>query len=211
MIKMKNSFLYVIVMVAMSTTLMFSACKSKNDIKTPSEETAQENTNKNHNSAGLRVAYYSVDSLNANYELVKDVTADIEQKVKAETSKFEAEVKSFENWALGIQKKSQNQELSQNEEMKYAEQYQKRQMELAQKEQQIAATLEDMQIDELTRATNRINSFVKDYALKNGYDMIYQYQIGGQIIYINEAFDVTEDIINGLNEEYKTTTEELNK
>lgn len=208
---MKISFLYVITISAISSVMMFSSCKSKTDVKQPSEQTEQEKTNGKDNSEGLRVAYYSVDSLNANYQLVKDVTADIEQKVKAETSKFEAEVKTFENWALGIQKKSQNQELSQNEEMKYAEQYQKRQMELAQKEQQIAAKIEEMQVTELTSATNRVNSFVKDYALKNGYDMVFQYQIGGQIIYINEAFDVTDDIINGLNDEYKKTAEELNK
>jgi hypothetical protein len=52
-------------------------------------------------------------------------------------------------------------------------------MELAQKEQQIAAKIEEMQVTELTSATNRVNSFVKDYALKNGYDMVFQYQIGG--------------------------------
>jgi outer membrane protein len=209
MFKMRKNLKCVMGVLAIGMVFMSSSCDKMKDVNTPTEKTTK--VERDSTATGLQVAYYSVDSLNANYQLVKDVTADIEVKVKAETSKFEAEVKSFENWAVGMEKKMRNQELSQNEQEQFAQQYQKRQMELAQKEQDIAARIEEMQITELTRATNRVNAFVKEYALKNGYDMVFQYQIGGQIIYINEAFDATEDIINGLNEEYKTTAEELNK
>jgi Skp family chaperone for outer membrane proteins len=50
---------------------------------------------------------------------------------------------------------------------------------------------------------------VERYAKENGFDMIFQYQIGGQIVYINEAFDVTTDIINGLNADYDQLKKDL--
>jgi outer membrane protein len=210
---MKKSFLYVIGVFAIGTVLMSGSCgkkNTKNDAKT-TEVKVNPIDSSSAGNAAIRVAYYNVDSLNENYQLVKDVSADIERKIKSKSSSFEAEVKRFETWATDMEKKMRNGELLSKEEKQFAEQFQKRQMELAKKEQQLGAEIQEMQMSELTRASNRVNAFVKAYALEHGYDMIFQYQMGGQIIYINEAFDVSEDIINGLNEEYKTTSEELSK
>lgn len=82
-------------------------------------------------------------------------------------------------------------------------------MELAQKEQKLSAEIQQMQSEQFIKATNRVNDFVERYAKENGFDMIFQYQIGGQIVYINEAFDVTTDIINGLNADYDQLKKDL--
>jgi outer membrane protein len=95
------------------------------------------------------------------------------------------------------------------EEKEFADKYQKRQMELAQKEQKLSAEIQQMQSEQFIKATNRVNDFVERYAKENGFDMIFQYQIGGQIVYINEAFDVTTDIINGLNADYDQLKKDL--
>jgi outer membrane protein len=210
---MRKSFLYVVGVFAIGTVLMSGSCGKKNtkDDKNTTTVNTKPTDSIEEGSVGIRAAYYNVDSLNENYQLVKDVSADIERKIKNKSNSFEAEVKSFEKWATDMEKKMRNGELLSSEEKKFAEQFQKRQMELGQKEQRIGAEIQEMQMKELDRASNRVSGFVKDYALKHGYDMIFQFQKGGQIIYINEAFDVTEDIINGLNEEYKTTTAELSK
>lgn len=210
---MRKNFLYVVGVFAIGTLLMSGSCgkKSVKQDKNSTEVQTNPGDTNTSGSIGIRVAYYHVDSMNENYQLVKDVSADIEKQIKAKSSSFEAEVKSFENWATGMEKKMRNGELLSSEEKKFAEQFQKRQMELAQKEQRLGGQIQELQMKELDRASNRVNAFVKEYALKHGYDMIFQYQKGGQIIYINEAFDVTEDIINGLNEEYKNTAAELSK
>ncbi len=185
-----------------------TGCKDKKtqttpDAVEPTTVEAKENT--------MKVGYYNVDSLNEQYKLVKDVSDDIEARIKRMSSSFEAEVKQFEKWAKEMSEKMDKGLLLSSEEKKFMEQYQKRQMELAQKEQKLGAEIQRIQGDHFMKATNRVNDFVARYAKENGFDMIFQYQIGGQIVYINESFDVTTDIIAGLNAEYKALNEDLNK
>jgi outer membrane protein len=110
-----------------------------------------------------------------------------------------------------MEKKLKEGLLLSSEEKKFMEQFQRRQMELGQKEQQLSMEAQQMQSDNFLKATNRVNDFVKRYAQENGFDMILQYQIGGQVTYINDSFNITSDIISGLNKEYEELKNDLNK
>lgn len=196
-------------LVILGTVFIYTTgCKGKpksngQEVVEPTHVDAKENT--------MKVGYYNVDSLNEQYKLVQDVSDEIETKIKRMSGSFEAEVKQFEKWAKEMSEKMDKQLLLSSEEKKFMEQYQKRQMELAQKEQKLGAEIQQMQSEQFIKATNRVNDFVARYAKENGFDMIFQYQIGGQIVYINEAFDVSNDIISGLNAEYESLNEDLNK
>jgi outer membrane protein len=157
----------------------------------------------------MKIGYYNVDSLNEQYKLVKEVSDEIEGKITKMSANFDAEVKQFEKWAKDMSDKMEKGLLMSREEKEFADKYQKRQMELAQKEQKLSAEIQQMQSEQFIKATNRVNDFVERYAKENGFDMIFQYQIGGQIVYINEAFDVTTDIINGLNADYDQLKKDL--
>jgi outer membrane protein len=205
---MNKNFKQVLGVALVSTALMAASCGEKTKTKTtdsirPTEVEARENT--------LKIGYYDVDSLNEQYKLVKDISAEIETKMKKMTSGFEAEVKSFEKWATDMEKKLKEGLLLSSEEKKFMEQFQRRQMELGQKEQQLSMEAQQMQSDNFLKATNRVNDFVKRYAQENGFDMILQYQIGGQVTYINDSFNITSDIISGLNKEYEELKNDLNK
>jgi len=189
-----------------ATALIASSCgekktKASDDTVPTTVVEARENT--------LKIGYYDVDSLNEQYKLVKDISEEIEAKMKKLSSGFEAEVKSFEKWATDMEKKMKDGLLLSSEEKKFMEQFQRRQMELGQKEQQLSAEVQRMQSDNFLKATNRVNDFVKRYAEENGFDMILQYQLGGQVTYINESFNITTDIISGLNKEYEELKKDL--
>jgi len=63
------------------------------------------------------------------------------------------------------------------------------------------AAEEDKQIT--VGVLNQVNSFVKQFAEKNGYEIILGTTASGNILYGNEAIDVTETLLKELNEEYK--------
>jgi outer membrane protein len=196
----------IIGLTCIATALIATSCgekKKKNttDAAPTTVVEARENT--------LKIGYYDVDSLNEQYKLVKDVSEEIETKMKKLSSGFEAEVKSFEKWATDMEKKMKDGLLLSSEEKKFMDQFQRRQMELGQKEQQLSAEVQRMQSENFLKATNRVNEFVKRYAQDNGFDMILQYQIGGQVTYINESFNITSDIISGLNKEYEDLKKDL--
>lgn len=49
---------------------------------------------------------------------------------------------------------------------------------------------------------NDINDFVKEYGKKNGYKIIFGASGSGNIMYASEGTDLTDTVLNGLNEEF---------
>ena len=47
-----------------------------------------------------------------------------------------------------------------------------------------------------------INSYLKEYNATQGYDLIIS-RVGDNLLYANEALDITKEVINGLNDRYK--------
>lgn len=52
-------------------------------------------------------------------------------------------------------------------------------------------------------ALNQINSFVENYAKENNIDLVIGVTLSGNVLYGNKTIDVTDEIISGLNEQYK--------
>ena len=50
---------------------------------------------------------------------------------------------------------------------------------------------------------NKINAYIERYGAENGYDVIIGATLSGNILYANKATDVTDEIIKGLNNEYR--------
>lgn len=49
---------------------------------------------------------------------------------------------------------------------------------------------------------NQVNSFVEEYAKKNGYDLIFGTTLSGSILYGTDALDITEKVLDELNKQY---------
>jgi outer membrane protein len=50
---------------------------------------------------------------------------------------------------------------------------------------------------------NQINSYVEDYGKKNDYDIILGTTLSGSLLYGEESMDVTQEILDALNKNYK--------
>jgi len=151
---------------------------------------------------GIKIGYYNQDTLNEQYKLIEAINKEMEGQLRQMSSGFEAKVKNFESWARGYEDKIKNNMLISSEVQKFQEQFQQRQMELAQEEQNLQLKMQQIQNDNLMKAFNRIEDFTKRYAEENGYDLILQYAKGGQVMYISSAMDITGDILKGLNAEF---------
>jgi len=204
---MKNSLTFGFSVLALSTALLSVSCTGKK--KQNNSDKDVENVVVDSKENTMKIGYYHVDSLNEQYKLVKDVSTEIEGKINKMSVSFEAEVKKFEAWAKDMSDKMDKGLLLSKEEKDFMEKYQRRQMELAKKEQDLSTEIQKLQEDQFLKATNRVNDYVSRYAKENGFDMIFQYQLGGQIVYINESFDVTTSIISGLNAEYEQLQKDL--
>ena len=71
-------------------------------------------------------------------------------------------------------------------------------------QQSIATELEQSR----TQVLDSINNFMKEYAKQKGYDMVIYKSAA---LYVDEKFDVTKDVVEGLNKRYVKVGKEEEK
>lgn len=152
----------------------------------------------NQNSS--KQVYVDVNKLMEGYKRTKVVRAEFQVKAKTLQSNVDSLVT---DWQKELK-------LYEKERSKYS----KKELELKQellgnKQQQInnyqkAIQKQIQEEDKKASQTviNDINDYVKEYGEKHGYPIIFGANGGGNIMYANKDADLTEKVLEGLNNEY---------
>ena len=148
----------------------------------------------------LKIRYIDEDSIMANYNLAKDIN----EAMLRHQNQFDAAQKQRGNeigkFGNAMQQKYQNNQYL-TEEAFNADQAKLQKMQadaenyLANLQQSIQNELNQSQIQLL----DSIDNFMKDYAKKKGFDMVLR---KSATLYIDEKYDVTKEVIEGLNKRY---------
>jgi outer membrane protein len=157
-------------------------------------------TDKNETNS-FAVAYFDIDSLQEHYEYFKDVSGDIKKKESA----MNAELNDLSNKAQRTIRKWQEKgnnitqaegEQAQREVGLLQQQYQQRKGELEQE-------MQKLQVDRMTELRKQVEEFLKEYNKSKKYSYILSYEPGFIIYYKDSAYNITGDLITGLNAQYK--------
>ena len=148
----------------------------------------------------LKIRYIDEDSIMANYNLAKDINEAMlrrQNQFDAAQKQRGNEISKFGN---AMQQKYQNNQYL-TEEAFNADQVKLQKMQadaenyLNNLQQSIQNELNQSQIQLL----DSIDNFMKDYAKKKGFDMVLR---KSATLYIDEKYDVTKEVIEGLNKRY---------
>ena len=146
----------------------------------------------------FRIAYFEMDSLEANFNLVKDVKAEISAKETAYTNSV--------NQLDEVYKRKFN-EL--NKENMTAEQVQAAELILRQLSESLKAQRQDLdqKFQEFVMLKNldvkkKIEVYMKEYNKNKNYSYIISYE-PGLFYYRDTAYNITADLVRGLNDYYK--------
>ncbi len=157
---------------------------------------------------GLKVAYVNTDTLIAKYEYAKDMEKELmafknqqEAYGKQQVAKFQ---KDYDDYLKNGANMTLTQQQSTEAELK------KRAEKMATLEQELTAKIMERQMMENTKLLNAIFAFVREYNEQNQkFDIILRKTFeNSPTLYMNEAMDITDEIVNGLNEEYKNLKKE---
>jgi len=149
---------------------------------------------------GVKVAYFEIDSIQNSYNFFKDVKAALQAK-DVENAKQLTGLKNA--FAIKYQELQKNgQYLSQAE-------IGARQQELAQleknytnREQQLAAEMQEESFKRLQEVKQKIEAFLVNY--NKNKEFAYIFSSNPDLMYYKDtAYDITADIVKGLNAEYK--------
>jgi len=152
---------------------------------------------------GAKTAYIDTSTLMEKYDKFKDEEEKFKVKSLEMGRPLETKLKNFQYEAQNFQSNAQVKGMAWAQQ-KGAE-LQRREQEL-QMEQN--ALLRQIQIESDSIRSEIVKSmkdFIKDYGKKNGYDYIYGTGDAATVLYAKEGYDITEEILKLLNEEFQSS------
>ena len=152
---------------------------------------------------GLKIAYVEVDSLMTQYNFAKDYSVTLQKQSNNARNTLNQKGNALQAAVANFQQKVNNNGFTSREQaasQQAAIERQQRDL------QELQARLEG----ELANQTAKFNealrdslqNFLKVYNNDKKYDMILA-KSGDNILMANKRFDITQDVINGLNKRYK--------
>jgi outer membrane protein len=149
---------------------------------------------------GVKVAYFEIDSIQNSYNFFKDVREALQAK-DVENAKQLTGLKN----AFAIK----YQELQKNGQFLSQAEIGARQQELAQleknytnREQQLASEMQEESFKRLQEVKQKIEAFLVNY--NKNKEFAYIFSSNPDLMYYKDtAYDITADIVKGLNAEYK--------
>jgi len=153
----------------------------------------------------VKIAYVEVDSLMTQYEFCKEFTLILEKKSTNARNTLNSKGQALQSAMANFQQKLQNNGFTSREQAEG-------QQAAIQRQQQSLQELQARLENELAQETQKYNAGLRDslshfldaYNKDKKYDLILTKQ-GDNILYAAKRFDITNDVINGLNKRYKST------
>ena len=150
----------------------------------------------------LKVAYFYADSLSLNLSFMKDLEKDVLAAQKSAEDKMMKKQREIEAWQ---QKWANKGQLLSSEQAEFAKQGQQMQQEAMMFEQNVQMELQQKQENLLRINIKRISDASKVFAEENGFDLIFSYQLGQNLYYASEIFDVTAELTAQMNADYEAS------
>lgn len=192
---------YFTFMAFAAATVFFAACGTKEEEETTTESAQEEEA------VGLKIAYVELDTLMSQYQLYKDYSEVLTRKGNNIQKTLAQKQRALENHAAAVQKKYESNEFTTRDEVERAQaSIEKEQRDLAELADRLQNefAMEQARINE--EARDSIQSFLKRYNKIKKYDYVLV-KAGDNLLIANPQYNITNDIVKGLNKRYKVKPE----
>ena len=177
-------------------------CKSSNNGgKQPAETKGMSESNDTNNTIATgKIAYVNIDTLEANYIVLKSERADFQKRQAQMESELQRSYQKMQSDAQEVQKKAQANTLTQAEYEAAQKRLYLMQKSLESRKQSLTDQLMKAQDDISTDLHNRLDSFLHEYNKTHHYEYILSYSYtGSSLLYANKKYDITKDVVDGMN------------
>ena len=176
-----------------------SACNNSAPKMDEEPETAVTTTGE-----GMRIAYIEIDTLTAQYEFAKEKSLELEKKGTNARNTIQTKTAQLEKNAQAFQQKLQSNGFTSREQAEAAQaNLQREQQNIMALQQRLENELANEQQKFLQAFQDSLDNFLADYNKDKKYDMIVN---KAAVLYADKRFDITTDVVNGMNRRYKKLT-----
>ena len=184
--------------LALAMVLMFAQC-------------TENKTNESSNAApaavggpvNMKIAYVEIDSLLTKYRFWNDLNEMMIQKEENIRTTLNEKAKELDKEMREFQRKLENngfasRERAEQENMRIAQ----KQRDLQQLQEKLTSELQTENQKNSLLLRDSINSFLKIYNKDKGYSLIISNTGFDNLLYADQAFNITSEIVEGLNARY---------
>ncbi|MCI5743661.1 OmpH family outer membrane protein [Phocaeicola faecicola] len=184
--------------LALAMVLMFAQC-------------TENKTNESSNAApaavggpvNMKIAYVEIDSLLTKYRFWNDLNEMMIQKEENIRTTLNEKAKELDKEMREFQRKLENngfasRERAEQENMRIAQ----KQRDLQQLQEKLTSELQTENQKNSLQLRDSINSFLKIYNKDKGYSLIISNTGFDNLLYADQAFNITSEIVEGLNARY---------
>lgn len=152
----------------------------------------------------LKIACIDSDTILAKYQYAIDLQEELNKYKEAQEKSYQQQVTQFQKDYQNFIQTGENLTLSQQQATEA--ELKQRADKLGALEAELTQKVMQKQLDANIELLNRIFAFVREYnAANQQFDIIMRKTFNDSpTMYINPAMDITDEILQGLNEEYKT-------
>ncbi|CCZ08219.1 MULTISPECIES: OmpH family outer membrane protein [Culturomica] len=153
--------------------------------------------------AGTKIVYINTDTLLSNYLLSVELNEAFLKKQEERRTELNMKAKQLDKEANDFQRKLENGGFISRERAEAARQ------ELLDKNQRLQMLQQEMteksmkeQSELNKRLFEAITACLTDYNKERGYNVVLSTVIAGNVLYAQDGFDITKDVVKRLNEQY---------
>ncbi len=149
-----------------------------------------------------QIAYVNIDSFQSQYEFFKVKRAELEARQSAMESELGRSVSAFQGKVAVLQQKAQT--MTEEEGMAAQQRLMQEQEKIEQRKQTLEAQFMKETQDFNIKLQEMMIEYLKKYNADGRFTYILPYsQETINLLYVNEMNNITDDVVKGMNEEYK--------
>lgn len=200
MIGMKNGLLIWNAFLTLGIGyLLFAQFGGKKAVKPSTANTGNAGGEK----AAFKIAYFEMDSLASSFDMVKELKAEMLKREDAINNELEKLSRNLQQKFNYYQQQANSGALTQEQSEAASRDMKNMDDEMKNRKQALDTEYSDFVMRRQNEIKSKIEAFLKEYNKTKDYSYIVSYE-QGLFYYKDTAYNITADVIKGLNESYKT-------
>lgn len=149
----------------------------------------------------FKIAYFSIDSLEAHYNYFKDMLTQAKTKENTMNNELGNMERSYQQKIAEWRKKGSG--MSQKESEQAQQEYGVMQQNLQARRDALGQEMFKYNEDMKSDVKKKIENFLKEYNKQKNFSFIFAYEPNSFIYYKDTVYDITQDLLDGLNAGYR--------
>ena len=152
----------------------------------------------------LKIAYVDLDSIQEKYDYYREKMTEFEKKKEGADRDLNNSFQRIENERVAFVQKGNA--ITQVEAEAFQRDYARKMQNLEQQKANMERQIQEEGIKTMEELKKKINAFLADYNTTKSYSYIFSYSSSINVLFYKDtAFNITNEVVAGLNQAYKAT------